>query len=120
MLRSSDDRNKPAPLGEPPTSHETLAWRSAMAMRVSKSIVGVDVAKIELVTFQADLDLLLPIANEKSAIKRWLKTLPGATALAVEATNIYHIDLVEMAHESGFDVYIIDGFQLSNYRKASA
>src|SRR5471032_1877840 len=80
-----------------------------MAMRVSKSIVGVDVAKIELVTFQADLDLLLPIANEKSAIKRWLKTLPGATALAVEATNIYHIDLVEMAHESGFDVYIIDG-----------
>jgi len=89
-----------------------------MAMRVSKSIVGVDVAKIELVTFQADLDLLLPIANEKSAIKRWLKTLPGATALAVEATNIYHIDLVEMAHESGFDVYIIDGFQLSNYRKS--
>jgi len=67
-----------------------------MAMRVSKSIVGTDVAKIELVTFQADLDLLIPIPNEKSAIKRWLKTLPRATAIAVEATNVYHVDLVEL------------------------
>lgn len=88
-----------------------------MAMRVSKSIVGIDVAKIELVTFQADLDLLIPIPNEKSSIKRWLKTLPRATAIAVEATNVYHVDLVELAFEYGFDVYVIDGFQLSNYRK---
>ncbi|EXC65265.1 Pilin gene-inverting protein [Morus notabilis] len=88
-----------------------------MAMRVSKSIVGVDVAKVELVTYQLDTDLLVPIANDKSSIKRWLKTLPRTTALAVEATNIYHVDLVELAYESGFDVYIIDGFQLSNYRK---
>ncbi|MDU8430270.1 IS110 family transposase, partial [Pseudomonas syringae pv. actinidifoliorum] len=29
-----------------------------MAMRVSKSVIGVDVAKIELVTYQADSDLL--------------------------------------------------------------
>ncbi|MBX8582738.1 IS110 family transposase, partial [Pseudomonas cichorii] len=72
-----------------------------MAMRVSKSIVGVDVAKIELVTYQADLDLLTSIANEKPAIKRWLKTLPRPTAIAVEATNIYHVDLVELAYESG-------------------
>jgi len=88
-----------------------------MAMRVSKSIVGVDVAKVELVIYQADPDLLTSIANEKPVIKRWLKTLPGATAIAVEATNIYHVELVELAYESGFDVYIIDGFQLSNYRK---
>jgi transposase len=89
-----------------------------MAMRVSKSIVGVDVAKVELVTYQADLDLVIPISNEKSAIKRWLKTLPTTAAIAVEATNIYHVDLVELAHESGFDVYVVDGFQLSNYRKS--
>lgn len=88
-----------------------------MAMRVSKSIVGVDVAKVELVTYQADSDQLTSIANQKPEIKRWLKTLPAATAIAVEATNIYHVDLVEQAYESGFDVYIIDGFQLSNYRK---
>lgn len=88
-----------------------------MAMRVSKSIVGVDVAKVELVTYRADLDLLTSITNEKPAITRWLKTLPNTAAIAVEATNIYHVDLVELAYQAGFDVYIIDGFQLSNYRK---
>ena len=31
-----------------------------MAMRVSRSIVGVDVAKVELITYQAGLDLLTP------------------------------------------------------------
>ncbi|WP_122240023.1 IS110 family transposase, partial [Pseudomonas syringae] len=82
-----------------------------------KSVIGVDVAKIELVTYQADSDLLALIPNEKPAIKRWLKTLPRPAALAVEATNIYHVDLVELAYQAGFDVYIIDGFQLSNYRK---
>ena len=89
-----------------------------MAMRVSKSIVGVDVAKVELVIYEPDQDLLTSITNDKPAIKRWLKTLPRPTAVAVEATNVYHIDLIELAHEAGFDVYIIDGYQLSNYRKS--
>lgn len=89
-----------------------------MAMRVSKSIVGVDVAKVELVIYEPDQDLLTSITNDKPTIKRWLKTLPRPTAVAVEATNVYHIDLIELAHEAGFDVYIIDGYQLSNYRKS--
>ena len=89
-----------------------------MAMHVSKSIVGVDVAKVELVIYEPDQDLLTSITNDKPAIKRWLKTLPRPTAIAVEATNVYHIDLVELAYEAGLDVYIIDGYQLSNYRKS--
>lgn len=89
-----------------------------MAMHVSKSIVGVDVAKVELVIYEPDQDLLTSITNDKPAIKRWLKTLPRPTAIAVEATNVYHIDLIELAYEAGFDVYIIDGYQLSNYRKS--
>ena len=89
-----------------------------MAMRVSKSIVGVDVAKVELVIYEPDQDLLTSITNDKPAIKRWLKTLPRPTAIAVEATNVYHIDLIELAYEAGLDVYIIDGYQLSNYRKS--
>ncbi len=89
-----------------------------MAMHVSKSIVGVDVAKVELVIYEPDQDLLTSITNDKPAIKRWLKTLPRPTAIAVEATNVYHIDLIELAYEAGLDVYIIDGYQLSNYRKS--
>lgn len=89
-----------------------------MAMQVAKSIIGVDVAKVELVIYQMDDDSLLAIQNDKTPIKHWLRGLPAGSALAVEATNIYHLDLVELAHEAGFAVYVIDGFQLSNYRKS--
>ena len=88
-----------------------------MANLVVKSVVGIDTAKLELVTYKADLDLLEVIANQKPAIKRWLKTLSAATAIAIEATNIYHLDVVELAYEAGFEIYIVDGYQLSNYRK---
>lgn len=88
-----------------------------MAMQVAGSIVGVDVAKVELVTYQIDSDSLELLRNDKPTIKHWLRGLPINTAIAVEATNTYHLDLVELAHEAGFAVYVIDGFQLSNYRK---
>jgi transposase len=41
----------------------------AMPVLVSKPIVGVDVAKNELVIYQAELDLLEAIPNTKAAIK---------------------------------------------------
>ncbi|WP_166367316.1 IS110 family transposase [Pseudomonas akapageensis] len=88
-----------------------------MATRVARSITGVDVAKVELVTYQIEADELESVKNDKPAIKRWLSGLPVNTAIAVEATNTYHLDLVELAYEAGFEVYVIDGFQLSNYRK---
>ncbi|KPX12639.1 ISPpu10, transposase [Pseudomonas syringae pv. delphinii] len=34
-----------------------------------------------------------------------------------DGRGIRNVDLVELAYLAGFDVYIIDGFQLSNYRK---
>lgn len=89
-----------------------------MAMQVNKMIVGADVAKAELVIHHDDRDEIIRLKNTKPEIKRWLKQQPLGTAIAVEATNIYHLDLVELAHGFGFDVYVIDGFQLSNYRKS--
>ena len=47
----------------------------AMPVSVSKPIVGVDVAKNEQVIYHAEADLLETIANNKAAIKKWLKTL---------------------------------------------
>lgn len=41
----------------------------AMPVSVSKPIVGVDVAKNELVIYHAEADLLETIANNKAAIK---------------------------------------------------
>ena len=52
----------------------------AMPVSVSKPIIGVDVAKNELVIYHAELDLLEVIPNNKTAIKKWLKALPGSAA----------------------------------------
>jgi transposase len=89
----------------------------AMSVSVSKPIVGVDVAKKELVIYQAELDLLETISNDKAAIKKWLKALPAPVDLAIESTNIYHLVFADLAHEAGCTIYMVGGFELSHYRK---
>jgi transposase len=89
----------------------------AMPVSVVKPIVGVDVAKNELVIYQAELDLLETISNDKTAIKKWLKALPASVDLAIESTNIYHLALADLAHEAGCTIYMVGGYELSHYRK---
>ena len=89
----------------------------AMPVSVSKPIVGVDVAKNELVIYHAELDLLEVIPNNKTAIKKWLKALPGAVAVAIEATNIYHLEFADLAYEADCMIYMVGGYELSHYRK---
>ncbi|WP_150756456.1 IS110 family transposase, partial [Pseudomonas fluorescens] len=90
-----------------------------MAMPVSaiKPIVGVDVAKSELVIYQAELDLLETLPNNKPAIKKWLKALPAPVDVAIESTNIYHLEFADLAHEAGCTIYMVGGYELSHYRK---
>jgi transposase len=89
----------------------------AMPVPVSKPIVGVDVAKNELVIYQAALDLLEEIPNTKTAIKQWLKALPGNVAIAIEATNIYHLEFADLAYEAGCTIYMVGGYELKHYRE---
>ncbi|MFJ2290085.1 IS110 family transposase [Pseudomonas iridis] len=89
----------------------------AMPVSVVKAIVGVDVAKDELVIYQAELDLLESIPNDKAAIKKWLKALPAPVDLAIESTNTYHLAFADMAHEAGCTIYMVGGYELSHYRK---
>lgn len=89
----------------------------AMPVLVSKPIVGVDVAKNELVIYQAALDLLEEIPNTKTAIKQWLKALPGNVAIAIEATNIYHLEFADLAYEAGCTIYMVGGYELKHYRE---
>jgi transposase len=90
-----------------------------MAMPVSafKPIVGVDVAKNELVIYQAEVDLLEKLPNNKPAIKKWLKALPAPVDVAIESTNIYHLEFADLAHEAGCTIYMVGGYELSHYRK---
>lgn len=89
----------------------------AMPVCVSKPIVGVDVAKLELVIYHAERDVLETILNNKTAIKKWLKAQPSSAAIGIEATNIYHVLFADLAYEAGCTVYMIGGYELSHYRK---
>lgn len=89
----------------------------AMRVLVSKPIVGVDVAKNELVIYHAERDVLETLANTKVAIKKWLKALSGNVAIAIEATNIYHVLFADLAYEAGCDIYMMGGYELNHYRK---
>lgn len=91
-----------------------------MAMPVSESrpVIGVDVAKKELVIYEESRDQLVAIPNNKADIKKWLKGLPSLeVGIAIEATGSYHVLFANMAHKAGCTVYMIDGYALSHYRK---
>ncbi len=87
-----------------------------MAMPVVPLEVGVDVAKAELMIQSAPDSKPFAIPNNSKSIKAWLKTVPSGSALALEATSSYHMDLAEQAHAAGLSVYMIDGLRLSRYR----
>lgn len=89
----------------------------AMLVAQTKPVVGVDVAKNELVIYQDQSDRLEVIPNTKASISKWLRTLAGTASIAVEATNTYHVLFADMAYEAGCTIYMIDGYQLSHYRK---
>lgn len=89
-----------------------------MAMQVQSPDIGVDVSKVELVCAAYGDNQIVSVANDKASIKRWLKTLPDHSCLAVEATSYFHMELVEQAWQMGFAVYVVNGYQLSQYRKS--
>lgn len=88
-----------------------------MTILTSQTVVGIDIAKAEIVVYRTDLQTTDAIKNDRTALKRWLKTLPAQSAIAVEATNIYHLDTVELAHAMGHQVYVVDAYRVSNYRR---
>ncbi|HET19183.1 MAG TPA: IS110 family transposase [Chromatiales bacterium] len=89
-----------------------------MAMPVTPIEIGIDVSQEELVIARSDQAGLETIANDPAAIRCWLKTLPGPARVGVEATNTFHVALVEAAHRARHTVYVVDGYCLKQYRKA--
>lgn len=87
-------------------------------MQVQPTLLGVDVAKAELVASQSNVSGLVRLPNQRNAIRDYLKRQTGPVWIAVEATNVYHLALVEIAHKLGHTVYVIDGFRLKRYRES--
>lgn len=89
-----------------------------VAKQVDEIILGVDVSKQELEVYCWGTGQRRQITNDTGTIRAWLRSLTGPVALAVEATSDYHFTLVDEAHALGFTIYVINGLQLSAYRKA--
>lgn len=89
-----------------------------MAMRIEPLLIGVDVSKAELVVCEDKNHPLRSLANERRALRAWLKALLGPACIAVEATNTFHLTLLEEAHRLGHTVYVVDGYRLNRYRES--
>lgn len=89
-----------------------------MAMRVEPIQVGIDVSQDELVICRDDQKRPTTIENTPQAIAAWLKTLHGPARIAVEATNVFHVELVERAHRRKHTVFVLDGYRLNRYRES--
>lgn len=89
-----------------------------MAIQEEPRLIGVDVAKAELVIRQSWSTGLVKVNNQPKAIGAYLKQLPGPVCLAVEATNTFHVELVEQAHARKHTAYLIDGLRLKRYRES--
>lgn len=68
---------------------------------------GVDVSKDFLAVFNF-ANLAQTIANSKSAVVKFLSSLPEGSTIAMEATGKYHRLLADMAFAKGFRVYVFN------------
>jgi len=89
-----------------------------MAKQVEEVTLGFDVSKRQLEVCGSDVAGIRVIDNDPVSIVRFLDSFSGPLVIAVEATNVYHENLVDLALERGVMVYLIDGYKLEKYREA--
>ncbi len=85
----------------------------------SNSFLGVDVSKTELVIADAAAPRqTIRIANRKRPVRKWLRALPSGPVIGVESTGSFHELLVDLAHQQGVTVYLINPRALFHYSQA--
>jgi len=87
-----------------------------MAMQVMMGLIGVDVSKAWLDI--SDGKTVTRIDNAHSTVRRYLRSLAGPMAIAIEATGGYHLAMLEAALSCGHAVYLVNPYRLSKYREA--
>ncbi|MFY7867027.1 IS110 family transposase [Roseateles sp.] len=88
-------------------------------MQASVEVVGVDVAKAELVAARYPAERISEvIPNATAAIQKWLQTLPEGCIIAMEATGRFHQLLAQLAHVEGFVVYVLNARDVYFYARA--
>jgi transposase len=84
----------------------------------STVFVGVDVSQDTLDIASEDATQIKVIANQGSAVRRWLKSLPNTALIGVESTGCLHQLLVREAITAGHTVYVLNARDLSHYARA--
>jgi transposase len=84
----------------------------------SPVLVGVDVAKDEVVVACARHSFpVQSVPNTPSGLKKFLKSLPAGSSVAMEATGQYHMALADLAHRLGFVVFVLNPRDMRYYAK---
>lgn len=86
--------------------------------RSSQLNFGVDVGKHELVIASRADQHIIKIANQPEAIGGWLKRLPPDCRIGMEATGVYHLQLADLAHAAGHQVYVFNPRTVAVYLKS--
>jgi transposase len=80
--------------------------------------IGADVAKDEIVVACSEGSFLVrKLANQRTALLAFLKSLPPGSRIGVESTGIYHELFASLAHQLGFIVYVLNPKDARHYAK---
>lgn len=80
---------------------------------------GVDVAKDAVVVACAAQSFPVhSIANQRTPLLAWLKSLPAGSRIGLESTGCYHELLADLAHAQGFTVFVLNPKDTRHYAKA--
>src|SRR4051812_46741550 len=84
----------------------------------SPLLIGVDVAKAEVVVACSQNSRPVhSVANTQAALRKFLRSLPPHSSIAMEATGAYHQCLADLAHQLGFQVYVLNPKDMRHYAK---
>jgi transposase len=81
--------------------------------------VGADVAKDTIVVACSEGSFpVREVANQRTAVLAFLKSLPAGSRIGVESTGIYHELFAGLAHQFGFRVFLLNPKDTRHYAKA--
>lgn len=60
------------------------------------------------------------LQNRMKVLKRWLTSLPGPAAIAMESSGRFHVMLANLAHKLGHAVFVLDPKRIRRYAQSTA
>jgi transposase len=85
---------------------------------VPSALIGIDVAKDNLVIALLGASGVQTITNSTAGIRAWLKDVPKDSRIALESTGRYSRLVCQLAHEAGHTVYLLNALDVHHYAKA--